>query len=107
MSCIKSLSLSGIVALALIAPLFMTVSASSVSAQNDFADLDCNDLWYARNQLFAHYGHCFTSARGKAAFHNHPTEYPNVCKPPYGRLPANAAADVAAIKQVEGAKGCR
>lgn len=99
-------SLSGIAAVVLIAPLFMTAPAAPVSAQNDFANLDCNDLWYARNQLYAHYGHCFTTARGKAAFHNHPTEYPNVCKPPYGKLPADATADVAAIKQVEARKNC-
>jgi hypothetical protein len=106
MSLIRLPRLSAMAAMVLIAPLFMTAPASPVSAQNDFADLDCNDLWYARNQLFAHYGHCFKSARGKAAFHNKP-DYPNVCKPPHGKLPANAAVDVASIKQVERSKGCK
>ena len=71
----------------------------------DWDHLNCNDLWYERNRLFAEYGRCFTTKRGKKAFHN--SSYPNVCQPPYGKLPAGAKADVAAIQQVERRKGCR
>lgn len=28
----------------------------------------CDDLWHARNAIWARYGYCFTSERGKAAF---------------------------------------
>lgn len=75
-----------------------------VSGSNDFADLDCNDLWYARNGLFAEYGLCFKTARGRKAFHN--VNYPNVCSPPFGKLPASAKSDVAQIKRVERQKSC-
>lgn len=107
MSRIQVPSLSGIAALVLITPLFMIASSTPVSARSDWADLDCNDLWYERNGLYAHYGHCFKTDRGIKAFHNHPNTYPNVCKPPHGKLPPAAAADVAAIKREEARKKCK
>ncbi len=106
MSLIRLPRLSAMAAMVLVAPLFITAPSSPVSAQSDWADLDCNDLWHERNGLYAHYGHCFTTARGIAAFHNKP-DYPNVCKPPHGKLPADAAADVAAIQKEERKKKCR
>lgn len=78
-----------------------TVSPSDL----DWDHLDCNDLWYERNRLFAQYGRCFTTKPGRNAFHN--SRYPNVCQPPYGKLPAGAKVDVAAIQRVERRKGCR
>jgi tetratricopeptide (TPR) repeat protein len=76
-----------------------------VPSKNGFANLDCKDLWYARNGLYADQGYCFKTARGKAAFHN--AAYPNVCKPPHGKLPADWEATVAEIKQAERHRGCK
>lgn len=72
-----------------------------VASTNEFAHLNCNQLWHARNAIFAEHGYCFKTARAKRAF-------PNNCFPPYGKnLPAWARNDIGWIKDVERAKRCR
>jgi hypothetical protein len=71
-----------------------------VAPTNEFAHLNCNQLWHARNKIFAEHGYCFKTARAKKAF-------PNNCFPPYGEnLPAWARNDVGWIKEVEKSKRC-
>jgi len=36
----------------------------------DVADLDCDQLWIARNEIFDRNGYCFRSERGKSYFDN-------------------------------------
>lgn len=73
----------------------------TVASSNEFAHLNCNQLWHARNEIFAEFGYCFKTARAKRAF-------PNNCFPPYGKnLPAWARNDVRWIKEVESANRCR
>jgi|GEM_PF-803702 len=60
----------------------------------------CNDLWYRRNAIFARKGHCFRTARGRAAFG------PG-CFPPYGRLNRAERRQVNRIIARERRNGCR
>ncbi len=71
-----------------------------VAPTNEFAHLNCSQLWHARNKIFADQGYCFKTARAKKAF-------PNNCFAPYGKnLPAWARNDVGWIKEVEKSKRC-
>jgi len=75
-------------------------AAPSATATREFGQLNCNQLWHARNKIFAEHGYCFKSAHAKTAF-------PNNCFPPYGKnLPAWAKNDVGWIKEVEKNKRC-
>ncbi len=59
----------------------------------------CDQLWRARNAIFAEAGHCFKSARAIAVFGPR-------CYPPYGRLRAAQEARVNAIIAEESRLGC-
>ena len=52
---------------------------------------NCDQLWYARNSLYARAGYCFKTQRGIAAFGTN-------CRPPYGEL---AGADKARVQQIQ------
>jgi hypothetical protein len=60
----------------------------------------CADLWQRRNSIYASFGYCFQSARAIAVFGR-------ACFPPYGRLPADAAREVARLQALEARQGCR
>lgn len=59
----------------------------------------CDQLWRARNSIFAEAGHCFKSSRAIAMFGPR-------CYPPYGRLQATQEARVNAIVAEESRLGC-
>lgn len=59
----------------------------------------CDQLWQARNSIFAEAGHCFKSSRAIATFGPR-------CYPPYGRLMAPQEARVNAIMAEESRLGC-
>lgn len=59
----------------------------------------CDQLWRARNAIFAEAGHCFKSARAIAVFGPR-------CYPPYGRLRGAQEARVNAIIAEESRLGC-
>jgi YARHG domain len=71
----------------------------SNSGQNYYAGLNCNQLWYERNAIFASKGYCFKSQRGIATFGKS-------CHPPYGELPDNLRRVVKEIKGWERRRGC-
>ncbi len=60
----------------------------------------CFDLWYARNQIFANNGYCFTSSEGKKWFDN------ASCYTSDPSLTAAEKAQVNQIKEQERAKRC-
>ncbi|PLX34824.1 MAG: hypothetical protein C0605_12375 [Hyphomicrobiales bacterium] len=62
--------------------------------------MSCNDLWYARNSIFARNGHCFKTRRGRNAFGAG-------CFPPYGRLGRADQRQVDDIRYWERRYGCR
>jgi hypothetical protein len=59
----------------------------------------CDQLWRARNSIFAEAGHCFKTSRAIAIFGTG-------CYPPYGRLKAAQEARVNAIIAEESRRGC-
>ena len=59
----------------------------------------CDQLWRARNSIFAEAGHCFKTSRAIAIFGTG-------CYPPYGRLEAAQEARVNAIIAEESRLGC-
>lgn len=68
-------------------------------AGQPYFEMSCSELWYERNAVYAFYGYCFKSAKGRAAF-------PDSCHSPFGRLPRRAERQINEIKQVEEDKGC-
>jgi len=76
-----------------------TIGAQQAVAQS-YEYMSCNQLWYARNEIFARHGHCFQTQRGRSAFGRG-------CFPPYGQLRGWEAREVARIKRWENRKGCR
>lgn len=67
-------------------------------AQNP-AYMNCSDLWYSRNEIYARNGYCFNTDRAKAVFGAG-------CFPPYGKLSGNDQAMVSDIQSWERRKGC-
>lgn len=59
----------------------------------------CQNLWQARNAIFANRGYCFESADAQAAFGKG-------CFPPFGKLTPAEEADVQRIKDVEAHQNC-
>lgn len=70
------------------------------SGQNYYAGLNCSQLWYERNRIFATYGYCFKSREAINAFGP-------ACFPPYGKLPSNLRSVVKEIKAWERRRGCQ
>jgi YARHG domain-containing protein len=59
----------------------------------------CEQLWHARNSIFAAAGHCFKTPRAIAVFGSR-------CHPPYGRLTGAQQARVNSIIAQERQLGC-
>ncbi len=60
----------------------------------------CDQLWYARNAIYAAKGYCFQTAKARRVFG------PG-CFPPYGKLTPAEQRRVDAIRRQEGLMGCR
>jgi hypothetical protein len=78
--------------------LFAPTHPGSAQAQ-DPSMMGCNELWYARNQIYAQFGYCFRTARAQSVFG------PG-CFAPYGRLPAWAQRRVNEFQMWEDRNGC-
>ena len=89
-SCWRRIVLAGIVAVALATALLVPAPAFAQS---------CDQLWHARNSIFAQAGHCFKTPRATAVFGTR-------CHPPYGQLTKAQEARVNAIKAQESQLGC-
>ncbi len=63
----------------------------------------CQDLWYARNEIYKAQGYCFRTQRGIAAFGNAGCQYDNVEDVP---LSASQRRTIAALQQEERAMRC-
>ena len=80
---------------------FFTVFAIPIqSIAQDYGDMSCSDLWYARNAIYAAKGFCFKTEQGRQAFGRN-------CFPPYGKLTARETRDVRRIETWERRSGCR
>jgi uncharacterized protein YraI len=80
---------------------YLTLNNFQQSAKShSLANKSCNELWHARNRIFADKGYCFRSARGQAAFSNagcH-TKSPN--------FSAQEKRAISSIKSMEAQKNC-
>lgn len=74
------------------------VLIAPVAAQN-YRDMSCDQLWYARNAIYAQNGYCFQGRRAIETFGRG-------CAPPYGRLSAAESREVARIQAIERRRGC-
>jgi hypothetical protein len=63
------------------------------------AGMSCDELWYARNRIYARNGYCFQTDRARAVFGAG-------CFPPYGQLSGWEAGRVQEIQMWERRKGC-
>jgi len=63
----------------------------------------CDDLWYARNEIYKAQGYCFRTQRGISAFGNAGCQYDAVEDVP---LSANQRRTVAEIAREERARRC-
>ena len=92
---------SAIIAFMIIAPPLIGMAmygTASVHAQ-DYANVSCQGLWYARNEIFARKGHCFKSPKAQA-------EFGKGCFPPYGKLSRAERIEVRRIRRLEASRGC-
>jgi len=72
--------------------------AGSATAQGP-ASMSCDDLWYARNAIYARNGYCFKTPRAQAVFGLG-------CFPPYGQLRGWEKSRVNELQMWESRKGC-
>ena len=72
--------------------------AQQAQAQ-DASRMSCEELWLARNQIYANNGYCFQSQRARAIFG------PG-CIPPFGKLAPEEAREVSALQSWERRRGC-
>ena len=61
--------------------------------------MSCNELWYARNAIYARNGYCFNTERARAVFGAG-------CFPPYGQLSGWERNRVNELQMWERRKGC-
>lgn len=64
----------------------------------------CEDLWYARNQLYKAGGYCFRTARAIQAFGNAGCQYDDVNDVPLSARQRRILADIVGQERVQ---GCR
>lgn len=75
------------------------LAGSGAALAQSYEAMSCDQLWYARNAIYADKGYCFDTDRAKQVFGPR-------CFPPYGKLSSSEAAQVDLIRQVERKKGC-
>lgn len=76
------------------------VDLTGTQAIAQYRSMDCSELWYARNAIYADKGHCFKTRRGRRAFGRN-------CFPPYGKLNRSERRRVNRIIDWEYRRGCR
>ena len=76
-----------------------TLCATSPAMAQDPSLMSCNELWYARNEVYARNGFCFKTARAQSVFG------PG-CFPPYGKLTGADSRWVAQLQSWERRRGC-
>jgi YARHG domain-containing protein len=64
-----------------------------------YPNMSCDQLWYARNEIFAARGYCFKTPKAQEVFGKG-------CFPPYGELQEYESREVKRIRQWEKRKGC-
>ena len=78
---------------------FFPTSSESLITQGELANASCDELWQARNEIYAREGYKFETARGIAAFGSDGT----TSNPQFNGVEEK---NIAMIKQYEARKGC-
>jgi hypothetical protein len=73
---------------------------SGAAMAQSYRSMSCDQLWYARNAIFADAGYCFKTKRAIRAFGRG-------CFPPYGELSRSEQRSVNLIVSWETRRGCR
>ena len=76
----------------------LLVSAAPALAQ-DASLMSCEELWYARNEIYARNGFCFKTARAQSAFGP-------ACFPPFGKLTTAEKRRVDQLQSWERRRAC-
>jgi hypothetical protein len=76
-----------------------SVSGSRRPGNNTAGGMSCDDLWRARNEIYARNGYCFKTPRAISIFGKG-------CVPPYGRLTGEDKARAKEIQRQERQQGC-
>lgn len=82
-----------------VAPYNDSIPNNTLSAETDLRAMSCDQLWHARNVIYAEKGQCFKTQRAVAAFGAR-------CYPPYGELTQSEKIRVSEIRYWEGQAGC-
>lgn len=76
-----------------------TTLTTTPAAAGEYAAMDCDELWYARNKIYADNGYCFKTAKARAVFGKG-------CFYPYGKLSKWEQKQVNMIRKLERFHGC-
>ena len=91
----------GLLTVAALAMAALTMVATPAQAQRtDYQNLNCDELWYERNLIYANRGYCFRTQRAIRTFGPR-------CYPPYGQLTDAEHRRVARIISWERRRDCR
>jgi len=85
--------------LASVASGFLVFYFSAPAMAQNAADMSCDELWYARNVIYARNGYCFQTSRARAAFGAG-------CFSPYGALHGWERNRVNELQMWERRRGC-
>jgi hypothetical protein len=77
----------------------MALATGSAGFAQRYANMSCDELWYARNQIYAEAGYCFKTAAALRVFGYR-------CYPPYGHLTRGEQRQVSEIQRWESRFGC-
>ena len=78
----------------------LAAAAAAAAAAAGSSVNQCEQLWMARNTIFAQHGHCFETPKAISVFGRG-------CRPPFGKLTSTAKARVDSIQVQELRLGCR
>lgn len=95
----RSKYLTLLFALTAVSLLFSAPGFDRVAQAQSLRGLSCDQLWYARNAIFADKGYCFKTQRARSVFGA-------ACFHPYGKLSASEQRRVDRIKRRERQLGC-
>ena len=77
----------------------ITLATGGTGYAQRYANMSCDELWYARNQIYAEAGYCFKTAAALRVFGYR-------CYPPYGHLSRGEQRQVSEIQRWEARFGC-
>jgi hypothetical protein len=89
----------GIIAAAAALAVLGPFGGSSPAGAQNYRQMSCDALWYARNQIYADFGYCFKTRRAIR-------EFGRGCFPPFGRLSPRAQEEVDDIRYWERRNDC-